>query len=523
MKIKNLLIGIGLVVSGMLASCSMEMDDLGVKTNSLLYKAPEMKAYVNETRSANTNNNEWQNVPENITDFEKEYVANWFAEHPGFSEEAWDFTDFYVQHVSNTETKQGIWHRFDQNRVNNGYDSNYWDEEFSENVTMDKLQCGVTENSLEDVNNFNAANGSIMLMENSSAKQWGYHSTWGTENDGYFRYFQAAIIDVPGIGPGYYIGFSYYAKKYDNGDKELGTQRFDYCDDWIVKITPADPELRNPEVTNPETPDDPTEDSELCEQCGHEHLAGTVCQECTFGTACNYGENHKDEVEVNLGIDTKGETSGGKYNESHLSIHIRSAVDVDIFIPMPLEYVCPADDMAIVKKHLEDQMGHGGEFTNPAYDENGKVIMEGGLISKMEYNVGNWTVTLYVEYTMNPEEGIRIYTEGIAGNTELIEYLFDNYGDGLTFEIWNYYADDTTLEQLKEYLDQATIDFVGGNPEYYINAFGEENYQEGKDCNVKLKNENLFDWVDETWHLNGSEHNKIWKKINKLIPEVPVY
>ena len=514
MKFKNLFIMICLVVGGMFTSCSNEIDDLNIKTSLLLYKVPEMKVYVNGTRSANTNRNEWQDIPVNITEFEKEYVTNWFATHPGFSEEAWDFTDFYVQHVSHTGTKQGIWHKFDQNRENNGYDSNYWDEDFSEYATMDKLQCGSSENSLEDVNNFNAADGSIMLMQNSSAKQWGYHSTWGNENDGYFRYFQAAIIDVPGIGPGYYIGFSYYAKKYENGDKELGIQRLYYCDDWIVKITPADPELRTPETTEPtepEIPDNPTE-QDKCEQCGHEHSTGTVCQDCAFGTGCNHGENHKDEVEVNLAVDTKGETSGGKYNESHLSIHVRSAVDIDMFIPMPIDLVCPADDLIIVKKHLDGYMEHGGEFTNPSYDENGKVIMEEGLISKMSYQIESWTVTLYVEYTNNPEEGIHIYTEGISGNTELMNYLFDNYNDGLTFEIWNYYDDKTSIDQLKNYLNQSTIDFIGGNPEYFINAFDEPNYNENKDCDVNLKNENQYDWVDETWHLNGSNHNKIWKK-----------
>ena len=38
--------------------------------------------------------------------------------------------------------KKGIWHRYDQNRVNNGYASNYYDEEFTDKGGMDYLTVG---------------------------------------------------------------------------------------------------------------------------------------------------------------------------------------------------------------------------------------------------------------------------------------------------------------------------------------------------------------------------------------------
>ncbi|MCH5217541.1 MAG: hypothetical protein J1F07_03150 [Muribaculaceae bacterium] len=236
------------------------------------------------------------------------------------------------------------------------------------------------------------------------------------------------------------------------------------------------------------------------------------------------GDDHTNEVEVNLAIDEKGLTSNGKYNESHLSIHVRSAVDVDIFIPMPLDLVCAADDMEIVKKHLEGEMEHGGEFTNATYDEDGKVVMKDGLRSKMTYKIADrWDVSIYVEFTNNPEEGIHIWTEGLANNTELMEYLQENYGDGITFEIWNYYDEDSTLGELKKWLDQATIEFIGNVlPDYFINAFGEENFNEGKDCDVNIVEEQRGNYEDAGVgpHLNASDHNKIWEnKDRKNDPE----
>ena len=39
---------------------------------------------------------------------------------------------------------------------------------------------------------------------------------------------------------GWYVGLSLYGKKYDNGDKELGYQRLQYAEDWIVKVVPGE-------------------------------------------------------------------------------------------------------------------------------------------------------------------------------------------------------------------------------------------------------------------------------------------
>ena len=197
---------------------------------------PDMPAYPTE------------NLPADVTAAEAAYVQEWFETHPGLSDEGLDISDFYIQYVSSkNENKKGMWHRYDQNRVNNGYDSNYWDEEFTDFAGMDYLVISNGKDYQEhvlDFNNYNSGSFGIVYIENGSALQWGYHSSWGDgsyapNKDGIYYYFKLAEIDVPGVGKGWYIGLSVYGKKYDNGDKEIGIQRLDYAEDWIFKLVPA--------------------------------------------------------------------------------------------------------------------------------------------------------------------------------------------------------------------------------------------------------------------------------------------
>ena len=199
-------------------------------------------------------------APAAITTKEAAWVTDWFQKNPGLTEVGQPFTNFYVQFVSGDQNnKKGIWHRYDQNRVNNGYDSNYWDEEFTDNGGMDKLHCGATrsQSATDHLNDFNAKTGGpwdVVYIKNGSALQWGYHSSWGEDSkapagDGYYWYFKMVELTVPGscfsdgvARKGWYVGLSLYGKKYDNGDKELGYQRLQYAEDWIVKVVPGDTE-----------------------------------------------------------------------------------------------------------------------------------------------------------------------------------------------------------------------------------------------------------------------------------------
>ena len=189
-------------------------------------------------------------VPADVTTAEAAYVYEWFQkeENKGLTESGKDWSNFFIQQVYGTmdKQKQGIWHRFDQNRTNNGYSSNYWDEEFSDKGGMDYLTVGDGQN-MTHVLDFNAELGgpwNIVYMKNSSALKFGYHGSWDSSDR---QLFKLAEIEVPGTcfsdgvaRKGWYVGLSLLAEKDDNGKKILGEQRKDFGDDWILKVVPGE-------------------------------------------------------------------------------------------------------------------------------------------------------------------------------------------------------------------------------------------------------------------------------------------
>lgn len=206
-----------------------------------------------------------------------------------------------------------------------------------------------------------------------------------------------------------------------------------------------------------------------------------------------------DEVEINLALDNKN----NEYLESHLSLHVRHATNVEVFIPVPAKYYCEADDMDIVLNKFDEVMHHGGPH-------------------KTEFLIGDNMVTLNVEFKI---DGIRIYTTGI--NSDVIAYCREHFEDGITFEVWNYFNDPDkvgtlpiSMEELKTYLDRSTVRFIDDIPATYVNAFGVENGKygengslDGKDFHVVPESQlNSFDVPKEGTHLNGSDKNDIYNK-----------
>lgn len=175
-------------------------------------------------------------APAPITDYERQFVTEWFQNNPGLSEEGLDISDFYLQYVSGIASKryQGVWHHYDQNA-----NPKTWDADFDDNGTLDFLTVGASQTNTKHILDFNANMGGpwgCVFVKDGSALQFGYHNSWDNSN----RFlFKLAPIDVPGVGVGYYVGLSFYGTKENNGTQELGIQRLEYAEDWILKIVPG--------------------------------------------------------------------------------------------------------------------------------------------------------------------------------------------------------------------------------------------------------------------------------------------
>lgn len=184
------------------------------------------------------------NAPADITDYERQYVKNWFETHPGFTS-GLNISNFYVQHVYGEASKPyKVWYdHYDQNYMTNhpGATSDTYRDDYWDNGTIDYLCVGDGTNytHLNDFNSNDAGtNWKTIYMENSSALSFKYHCSWSSEE---FTYFKCAEIDVPGVGKGCYVGMCMYGHKYDNGDRWINKEPWldEYADDWIVKVIPS--------------------------------------------------------------------------------------------------------------------------------------------------------------------------------------------------------------------------------------------------------------------------------------------
>lgn len=191
------------------------------------------------------------------------------------------------------------------------------------------------------------------------------------------------------------------------------------------------------------------------------------------------GDELPDAVEVNFSINER------QYdiNDTKLSIHVRSTSDVTVFIPTGAEYYCPLDDMQIVQSHKE-----------------GVEVYSTEEHAEMEIN-GN-KVELDITFA---ENGITVTTKGM--NESVLSYLNETYGDGLTFEINNYYntqmlgsdgnATTLTREGLKSVIDGTTTIAFANAPKSYSYAFGLLQGNGDKEFEIELE-----DGQKEIYHAN---------------------
>ena len=185
-----------------------------------------------------------------VTTKEAAWVMDWFSKNPGLSEQGVDFHNFFVQNVGNNgHTKAGYFHSTEGGKPETVEAKTY------EGIQMDQLLLG----PVADANNmihgldFNATNGfnewNLFYVKGGSALQFAYYASRSSE----WQYkFKCVKLTVPAEcfednqpHTGWYVGFSYYALHQETQEKwhEIGIDRLQYADDWVLKIVPGEGEL----------------------------------------------------------------------------------------------------------------------------------------------------------------------------------------------------------------------------------------------------------------------------------------
>lgn len=406
------------------------------------------------TRGANVNGNLWyQNWerPVNVTDAERAKVVEEFAKkREGVSNEykvTW--RNFWVHQVYKGE--QTYIDGYNQN-IGKGSDHMNHLQVFNnlkeEVISWWPYQSNIVEweGQYEHINNFNSGDNQTVYTDDETKEQYigttlmvtmgtdgrneqfAYHNS--TDSKYHFEYIIIPGADIdPSLAGYYYVGFDFYAHGTDQypANKNMDVERDWVFNDWIVRISPAN--IKNG------TPEDPT--------------LPKINPETTPQVDPVVVPTYGGEVEINLSVNDKKDADD--YIATKLSIHVRDTTDVEIYIPVDAQYYCDADDMNIVLSHRQE------------------VEMHSPMAEEIKYEVNGHEVRATVTFELG---GIRIKTYGITA--DVLKYLREQYSDGITFEIWNYYNDNITREALKPMLDNTTVSFTAA-PGRYVNAFAKLN------------------------------------------------
>lgn len=367
---------------------------------------------------------------EQVSQAEYEFVMAYLADHPNEGSITCDLTTYFIQNVGSSKAQYHL-------PFMNGDNVHHYADITGGNQ-MDYIEF----NSIH-INDYNAVWGPRALCVNIPLVNPRYHdSYYNTTQENHYRFY---VIEYNGK-KNLYLCFDYATYKYDNG--LLDYKGDGVYNDWVIKIIPGDGSEIDPDGPDgPDGPDDP-DDPEV--------------DPYDFYTT--------DHVEINLSLNDKHEE--GDWIHTKLSIHIRAVTDVEVFIPVKSEFYCALDDMDIVISHQLDLVKYIPQPSSETF-----------TITNTD-NGNTYEVSATVAFE---PDGIRITTQGMTA--ELQDYLQKTYGDGLTFEIWNYYnIESTDREQLKPYLDASTVTFTS-DPTLYVNAFAaievdDNNIKNPLDCVV---------------------------------------
>lgn len=331
--------------------------------------------------------------PGAVTQEEKAFVINYIKEHPNEGGTEYNYVNYWIQNIGSS-----------YDTYYNLEDMNHAMHQVTGGNQMDYL---VINNN--HINDYNASWGPDALCLNLPVVDPTYHDSWGDKDNTKHNAYKFYQITYNGK-KGWYLCFDYRTAK-NSGELHSGDGVYN---DWVVKLTPAD-----------------------------DFQTVVEDEEVVDGFKASEGM-----VEVNLAVNAEKEV--GDYIATKLSIHVRDTTDVEVFIPVPRDYYCDSDDMAIV-------------LSNPQ-----EALVRNTKTEVVSYTIGGQTVNLNVRYE---DAGIRVTTSGIT--KEILKYCRQNFGDGITFEVWNYFT-GKTREQMKEYWDASTVKFIDENTNTYVNALNNE-------------------------------------------------
>lgn len=186
------------------------------------------------TRVADPRSNMWASegykIPVAITPTERTLVVNYFSNQGAETYTSpVDLKEFFVQQVY-----KGV---AEYTAGNGG--------KVTGGNQMDWLCAGSAAMGDDHVNNFNNADGSVMLMVNSSTLRFGFKSSSDNGHVFYnFRMVDGATID-PSLAGAYYVGLDFEANGV-NANEQVSRDRI--YNDWIVKIIPGKGIDNNPDA-----------------------------------------------------------------------------------------------------------------------------------------------------------------------------------------------------------------------------------------------------------------------------------
>lgn len=382
------------------------------------------------------------NGSESVSQDEYNFVMQYLKDHPNEGSTDFEHYNYFIQLVGKSGAKYYTKGRNNANHEIVG--SNH----------MDYLEICDQNGKWEHVNDYNGTAGPRALVLNHKITGARYHESWGNNTYAYYKFYTIEYNGKKSM----YLCFDYATHK-DSGED---VQPDGIYDDWVIKVIPCcdiddnggkvDPDP-TPDPVDPVDPVDPKPDPD----------PDPTPTPTPTPTPDKPSYDNKGMVEVNLSAqDHKDEEC------SKLSIHVRDTCNFKVFIPVPATAYCEADDMYIVEKHYE----------NMSYNK---------LATTMEREIEGQKVTLTVKYEAN---GIYIESTGI--NAKVLEHCRNVYGDGITFEINNYYnIKKLTREALIELLNKTTIEFTDNQPYDYVNTIiGTNKDSKGNllDCKVTAPN-----------------------------------